>query len=248
MKRLLLLGILAATVLLVHAQMRTNGYSTWLSRKTDGCFSSVSGWFALESLPTDMAAFIGVKDTRGRYITVSVDLHGHLLLGLSGKYERLDGEVETFRWYHILIDLKHHDIYINGRNIAHDYQADFSHNKQLILWAGKDFTDRQDWGTDLNVINGLIDHVEISSEPVEVVFLKANIGWRMNQKPNLSIPNNHFQYAFSRPRYHLLPAATGPMKPTVSFISMEHIISLTKRTPPTSSLDKSTGGTSHRPT
>ncbi len=207
MKRLLLLGIFTAATLLAHAQMRTNGYSTWLSRKIDGRFSSVSGWFALESLPTDTAAFIGVKDTRGRYVTVSVDLHGHLLLGLSGKYERLNEEVEAFRWYHILIDLKCHDIYINGRNIAHDYQAGLSYNGQLTLWAGKDFTNRHDWDTDLNVINGLIDEVKASSEPVEAIFLKANIGWRMNQKPDLSIPDNHFQYAFSRPRYHLLPAA-----------------------------------------
>ena len=63
-------------------KLRTDGYSTWMDTTTEGDVSSLSGWFALESYPTDTAAFMGIRDMAGTSVAVCVDRYGELLLGM----------------------------------------------------------------------------------------------------------------------------------------------------------------------
>ena len=62
--------------------LRTDGYSTWMDTTTEGDVSSLSGWFALESYPTDTAAFMGIRDMAGTSVAVCVDRYGELLLAM----------------------------------------------------------------------------------------------------------------------------------------------------------------------
>ena len=62
--------------------LRTDGYSTWLEGVMDEGGTSLSAWFALESYPTDTAAFMGVRDALGNSVAVCTDRFGQLLLGV----------------------------------------------------------------------------------------------------------------------------------------------------------------------
>lgn len=64
--------------------LRTDGYSTYLSGKigTPNNTSAISGWFALESFPTDTAAFFALKSHKtGESISVGVDRFGEIIIG-----------------------------------------------------------------------------------------------------------------------------------------------------------------------
>ena len=191
----------------IAKKLRTNGYSIFWSDTISGGTSSVSGWFALESLPTDTAAFIGVKDADGRYINICTDHWGHLLLGCNGRYEKLNSTVEPFEWVHLILDMKDKRIFKNGRSLSHRSWSSLNTSSPLLLWAGKDFTERQGWGYDLNIINGVIDGIRADTVSIEKVMLLANIGQRLKLHPDLSIDTKNFRYEFSRPKYHLIPAA-----------------------------------------
>lgn len=65
--------------------LRTDGYSVSLRTQVSSPCHSVSAWFALESLPTDTATFIGIKDKNGNAVSVSVDSYGKLMFEISGK-------------------------------------------------------------------------------------------------------------------------------------------------------------------
>lgn len=62
--------------------LRTDGYSTWMNTTVEKRVLSLSSWFALESYPTDTAAFIGVKDMLGTSVSVCTNSYGELLLGI----------------------------------------------------------------------------------------------------------------------------------------------------------------------
>ena len=89
--------------------LRTDGYSTWMDTTTEGDVSSLSGWFALESYPTDTAAFMGIRDMAGTSVAVCVDRYGELLLGMgqngSYSYCSLKTKVDRFKWLHVVLDL-----------------------------------------------------------------------------------------------------------------------------------------------
>lgn len=207
MKTILTAVLFLAALLPSAAQLRTNGYSIWTEQRVAGGLSSVSGWFALESFPTDTAALLGIRDRQGRHVAVCVDRFGRLLLGSRQGYKPLAGSVNCFSWLHVVIDMDGHDVLLNGRSLQATAWEELSQHDSLTIRAGKDFTPRRGWGYDLNVINGLIDGVKANHEPVEAVILHADVGRRLQQKPRLAVPESHFGYAFSRPRYHLLPAA-----------------------------------------
>ena len=198
---------LLLTAIPLQAQLRTDGFSKWIQLKTGGDVRSVSGWFALESFPTDTAAFIGVRDRQGRHVAICADRFGRLMLGTREGYTLLPQRVERFRWLHFLLDLEDRIILMNGRRIPCHAWTDMDRTDSLTLLAGKDFTERSGWGYRLNVINGLIDGVKGNAEPVEAVLLRDNVGLRMNEKPSLDIEKERFAHDLNRPKYHLMPAA-----------------------------------------
>lgn len=188
-------------------RIRTNGYSVFQCDTISGNTSSVSGWFALESLPTDTAAFIGVKDGSGAYVNICADHWGNILLGVNGRYEKLKATVAPYEWLHLVLDLKDHEVFKDGSSLSHRSWCTLNTSSPFVLWAGKDFTQRHGWGYDLNLINGVIDDVQANMVSAEKVMLMANIGQRLRQHPDLSVDKRNFKYAFSRPKYHLIPAA-----------------------------------------
>lgn len=205
--KLLTVALLLGTSLIMKAQLRTDGFSKWVQTKVGNDIRSISGWFALESFPTDTAAFISICDQQGQHVGICVDRFGQLMLGTNEGYSVLPQRVERFCWLHFLLDLEDHIILMNGRRIPCPAWADLNCTDSLILLAGKDFTVRRGWGYNLNVINGLIDGVKGNCEPSEVVLLRDNVGQRMNEKPSLAIEKERFAHDFNRPKYHLMPAA-----------------------------------------
>lgn len=208
MRYKLIFSLLIAFASTAMAQLRTDGYSVYSQEEVKPTITSVSGWFALESLPTDTAAFIGVKNQHGNYVNVCVDHSGHLLLGESGRYTLLNTEkVACYKWYHLLIDLKTNSIMVNGNTVCRNGWKSLYDGRPLQLVAGKDFTSRHRWGFDQNVINGIINNVKADTLPVENVLLRADIGERMASVPRLCRDETSFNYAFSRSKYHLQPSA-----------------------------------------
>lgn len=191
--------------------LRTDGYSTWLDATVKEDFSSLSGWFALESYPTDTAAFMGVKDLMGNSVTICTDRYGELLLGV-GKgnsyfYYSLNTKIERFKWLHLLIDLGDKSIYMNGSKVSSKPLMELLLSNNKYIQIGKDFRDKKVWMYDVTAINGLIDEIKISSAPVECKVLLAEIASDLEKTPVLAIPETRFAADFNRPRYHLLPAA-----------------------------------------
>ncbi|MDR1938624.1 MAG: glycoside hydrolase family 32 protein, partial [Tannerellaceae bacterium] len=63
--------------------LRTDGYSAWMDIQ---CIQpmkveAISAWFALESYPTDTAAFFGVRNVDDQSVTLCVDRFGCMLVG-----------------------------------------------------------------------------------------------------------------------------------------------------------------------
>ena len=61
--------------------LRTDGYSTYLEAEWPEGARAVSAWFALESFPTDTAAFVSVRNEKGDSRSGNIDIQ--LLLHLS---------------------------------------------------------------------------------------------------------------------------------------------------------------------
>lgn len=191
--------------------LRTDGYSTWIDATVKDDFSSLSGWFALESYPTDTAAFIGVKDLQGNSVAICVDRYGELLLGVgkgnSYSYYTLNSKIDRFKWLHLLIDLENKSIYMNGYKVGSNSFPELILSNNMYIQIGKDFRNKKVWMYDVTAINGLIDEIRISSTPFAGSQLMAEIASDLNKTPILAIPETRFASDFNRPRYHLLPAA-----------------------------------------
>ncbi len=191
--------------------LRTDGYSTWIDATVKDDFSSLSGWFALESYPTDTAAFIGVKDLQGNSVAICADRYGELLLGVgkgnSYSYYTLNSKIDRFKWLHLLIDLENKSIYMNGYKVGSNSFPELILSNNMYIQIGKDFRNKKVWMYDVTAINGLIDEIRISSTPFAGSQLMAEIASDLNKTPILAIPETRFASDFNRPRYHLLPAA-----------------------------------------
>jgi beta-fructofuranosidase len=191
--------------------LRTDGYSTWMDITIEEGFSSLSGWFALESYPTDTAAFIGVKDMQGKSVAVCTDRYGELLLGIgedgSYSYCPVEARIERFKWLHLLLDLENESLYLNGEKINIVMRPKLLLDKKTFLRAGKDFRNKKVWMYDVTAINGLIDEISISPISCDLQVSKDSIASGLKKIPALAIPETRFAKDFNRPHYHLLPAA-----------------------------------------
>lgn len=191
--------------------VRTDGYSTWMDTTVGEKISSLSGWFALESYPTDTAAFMGIKDRQGTSVAVCTDCYGELLLGIGENgiysYHSLQTKIERFKWLHLLLDLEQGVLYLDGRKINAVRCPGMLWNEKTFFRVGKDFRDKKVWMYDVTAINGLIDEVSISPLPCDLSALKESIASGIKKTPVLAIPETRFAKDFNRPHYHLLPAA-----------------------------------------
>lgn len=191
--------------------LRTDGYSTWLEGVMDEGGTSLSAWFALESYPTDTAAFMGVRDALGNSVAVCTDRFGQLLLGVgknkSYSYYSLNAKIERFKWLHLLLDLKDKSVYLNGDKLAVAAGKDLMLGHKMQIRIGKDFRDKKVWMYDVTAINGLIDEIKIESASLDLAALNAHIIPNLEKTPVLAIPQTRFAKDFNRPHYHLLPSA-----------------------------------------
>jgi beta-fructofuranosidase len=191
--------------------IRTDGYSTWLSFSAHKRVASLSGWFALESFPTDTATFIGIKDTSNNSIAVSVDCYGNTLLGIGEKgsytYSSLHTRLNCFSWIHVLLDLESKSVYINGIKKSSHQWTKLDSDGESYIQIGKDFRYKSTGLYDVTTINGLIDEICVSDKHIDIDAYRVNIDIQLRKKPVLAIPKVRFADDFNRPHYHLLPAA-----------------------------------------
>lgn len=195
--------------------LRTDGYTTWLTANFIPAqeIKSISGWFALESFPTDTAAFYGLKSLdSAESISVCIDKYGAIILNIyqNGEYIYLPttSKVGRFEWVNILLSINNDDISlcINGDRTFHvsQYLKSTLFNEIIIA---KDFKDKKLGIHDLTSINAVIDDIKIWTEAIDYQSIKKEVSSYVNRKPVLAIPHSRFEKDFSRPKYHLLPAA-----------------------------------------
>lgn len=191
--------------------LRTDGYSTWMDTVMERDFSLLSGWFALESYPTDTAAFMGIRDMAGTSVAIYVDRYGGLLLGMGQNgayfYHSLKAKVDRFEWLHLVLDLENKSVFLNGQRINAEVWSWNLQNGEMALRIGKDFREKKVGMYDVTAINGLIDGISLIPFSNDLSVWKDDIASGLKKTPVLAVPETRFAGDFNRPRYHLLPAA-----------------------------------------
>lgn len=194
--------------------VRTDGYSTSLKSSISKPFTGISGWFALESFPTDTAAFFAFKDTVSRLsLSVCVDRFGEIILGKGNaqkfSYTSTGHFVAKFAWLQLIL-LKNQNetgLWVNGTEILNKKQIpDFPQVPSELL-LGTDYRKKTLGKMDLSVINGLIDEFKFLHGDDDLKKLIKEYASLGRKNPKLAIPKSRFIDDFSRPKYHLLPAA-----------------------------------------
>ena len=196
--------------------LRTDGYSIWLNCKNEKLkkLSGVSGWFALESFPTDTAAFFSIKDSiANTSIAVCVDKFGQLLIGsgIKGAFSYLatNQHVERFKWIHLAVSLSKKSInfWVNGKIVIANNPVAFIPIQINELIIAKDVREKREWMYDLTLINGIVDEIKLWNQPIKEADLHPGLAALSLKVPVLAIPESRFKSDFSRPKYHLLPDA-----------------------------------------
>lgn len=196
--------------------LRTDGYSCWLNAKINSKnhLSGISGWFALESFPTDTAAFFVLKDSvQNKSISICTDRFGQLLIGSSNankfKYISTGRKIECFKWINLALSVDGGKpcCWLNSARVEGDYSGiSVPQNISEILIA-KDIRDRKIWISDVTCVNGIVDEIKLWNMAVDAKNLQTEVAALSTKKPVLAIPESRFINDFSRPKYHLLPAA-----------------------------------------
>ena len=185
--------------------IRTDGYSTYVSYMSREDVKSVSGYFALESLPTDSASFITVLDMQGNSIAASVNAYGNLFLevidGVNYSVISSSDVIKPFTWYHISLDLKDGkvELNLNGKNSV----KAASNMVGRRVFYGKGPKPKFIGLYDVTFINGIMDELSVN----ETLPLQDEMKILLNQRPKLAVPSERFVLDFNRPKYHLIPAA-----------------------------------------
>lgn len=196
--------------------LRTDGYSTSISAEINPnqTIFACSGWFALESFPTDTAAYIALKDhATGQSVSIGVNKFGEIIIaeGKSAEFSYIPTGyfIKKFRWVNILMDTKSdkHGVWINGERLKIDLSTiNFPKKPDEVLF-GKDYRANFLGQMDLTTINGIIDELKLWNQPVNLKELKNEVAVLTKKIPVLAIPQERFKDDFSRPKYHLLPAS-----------------------------------------
>ena len=75
------------------------------------------------------------------------------------------------------------------------------------LLIGKDFRTKRIGMLNLTTMNGLVDEISLWDKPINRKLMMKDIAGNSAKTPRLAIPVSRFEHDFSRPKYHLLPAA-----------------------------------------
>jgi beta-fructofuranosidase len=192
--------------------LRTDGYSVWLhaqlpASKTGERF--LDGHFALETFPTDTAGFFALR-SGGLWLSACLDRFGQLMIGVQNdggtKYYSSTQKVKPFQWLHIGLSTYRSKVQLvfNGqivKSIPLPEQASQSGADSLLI--GRDHREKKIGILPVTAINGLIDEVSVADVSGRMPDLKL----QSQRTPVLAISPDRFKNDFTRPRYHLLPAA-----------------------------------------
>jgi beta-fructofuranosidase len=190
--------------------LRTDGYSTWLSLKKPSLNGElmISGYFALETFPTDTAAFFSVGN-KNEWISAGVDRFGTVMIGIKRKdrvsYYPATG-IARFKWINVGLYIRRNEVelLLNGRRIrtAALKNNEIFQNADTIL-IGRGRREKAIGVFPVTAINGIIDEITIGPRRIQLPYaISAN-----TETPVLAVPESRFKDDFMRPRYHLLPAA-----------------------------------------
>ena len=146
--------------------IRTDGYSCWLEASSDEDIRNVSGYFALESFPTDNGTLLGIKGG-SHTLAVCVDRFGDLQLEIGDgndiSYYPLNRKVRRFEWFHITLSVSNEYpmVAVNGCDYPADIaETDFSRSYTHLI-VGKSYYERKIGMYDITAINGLIDEENV---------------------------------------------------------------------------------------
>lgn len=190
--------------------LRTDGYSTFLSYILEKPVGSIGGYFALESFPTDTSCFFSFeKEKEGIGLGVAVDKFGELMLvsGPRGRciYGPTGVHLSRYKWMHIALSL--HDevisVFLDGFEIYRGFYMPLPDEGDYKIVFGKGYDSHPIIGRFESCINGIMDELSVG-EPLPS---KEEIAQRIAISPRLAIPPTRFADDYSRPRYHLIPAA-----------------------------------------
>jgi beta-fructofuranosidase len=197
--------------------LRTDGYSTWLSVKSSQLSdkpASIGGWFALESYPTDTAAFFVLSDNKnGTAISACVEKFGKPFIGIKWnneiRYYAAALNLPKFKWIHVALNLMDGKValFINGelqQSVAFETKNPFQFHQLLI---GKDAKQKSIGMFPVTAINGIIDEFRLSDKPLDVQQIRDEVKNSSSLTPRLAIPADRFANDLNRPAYHLLPAS-----------------------------------------
>lgn len=197
--------------------LRTDGYSVWLSGELPATLSapvSISGWFALESYPTDTAGLFVLTGAKGgSWISASVDRFGQPLVGMNSTEKTVFFgaaiQLSRFQWFHVALNVLQDrvELFINGEKQQTVPLAGFQPRFESVL-IGRDARQQSIGIFPLTAINGIIDEIRITQTPfVPSAAVKGEVAKVLQSSPDLSVPASRFGNDFNRPKYHLLPAA-----------------------------------------
>ena len=197
--------------------LRTDGYSTWLK----GSFPSslkkpltITGWYALETHSNDTSGFFFISHNPENWISACVDKYGKPLLGINTngtlKYYSADISLPKYQWFNVGLSVEKNiaALIVDGKKVltVRLHKEDFpSGFKQFTI--GKDGRDKPILLFPTTALNGIIDEITISTKPYTAHLAKFSIKNPTIPKPDLSVPESRFINDFSRPKYHIIPAA-----------------------------------------
>ena len=189
--------------------LRTDGYSTWLTNEQPGAVSSLAGYFALESFPTDTASYFAVKNlSSGQSAGVAVEKYGHILLvtGQDDKfsYEPTGASVSRYAWAHVALTFKagKPSVWIDGKEVYRSTTAVPMDSDCQSILIGKGFQGNPRSRFQM-AVNGIIDELSLNEPLPDRKAIAANVA----KTPVLAIPQIRYEGDFSRPVYHLIPGA-----------------------------------------
>ncbi len=194
--------------------LRTDGYSTWISTAfTNSKLPlNVSGWFALETYPTDTAGFFALKNDH-QWISACISRFGVPMIGIKEaeqiKYISADTMIPPFQWQHVSLNIlpEKAELWMNGKKIL-DVETGNLQTGFDSLIIGRDESERSIIIFPTNAINGIVDEVTVINRSLnEKDFKGTNYSTISKIKPDLNVPASRFEHGFNRPKYHLLPAA-----------------------------------------
>lgn len=198
--------------------LRLDGYSSYvkgsLAKSLDAPFS-MTGWFALETFPTDTAGFFAMADASGKnWVSATVDLFGRPLIGIGSqgkvRYIHGSGNIRKFNWFQVALSISTESVvlWIDKQRVA-EANVNFSNIKFQEICLGRDQRAKIIYNYfPVTCLNGIIDEVTIVPGKLTDATVITNFNkYDSEVKPHLSIPSVRFENDFNRPQYHLLPGA-----------------------------------------